>query len=801
MKSNINIASNVYVRNGNSMSTDEAFLKQVRGRKALYNLVPANAPTTMLTKTQITQRDMPTHCKHKSNSNNEQTHGLILSNGNYEWACRCEHTDCEEYNSCMQNQFSKTYNRTPFEKEDITPLEVKPNLAFKYLGVVYNSDVLDTPDDATDMEDIFEIDDTPILENTIETDDYNYDTTTLTQLSDEFVQITDQSVIIESDFNEHILVNAGPGTGKTYTVIKRLEYIISNNMINDYECVAVLCYTKTASKVIKARLLEKIVAGELPPEAKNIYICTIDSFATAYLSAVEDTKYNKMNYNQRIEHFIKTATKENLNIFEYFIIDELQDIVNHRATMVINILNSIDCGYLLLGDKCQAIYDYSANDLSNYAMNSVEFYEKLYGSLSNNVKKYELTINWRQKNNSFLNLTTNTRKSLLDGDMTLMKYAINQELKNIPTESLTVEEFRPIVEKDSKTAVLCRTNGEVEWVSSTLRNNNIPHTTTRENEQLHFDKSIAIILWDYDDDLINKDIFVMRYLDRIKDDEVLAIELFDALLEFSKTKETFLSKEELLQAMHSATAIPEILSSNNNFNLVVSTVHKAKGQEFDIVYYNMHTFSKYIKDDTNKKSKAKKKKTVFTDKEIFEETRIFYVAATRCRNDFKLIKFKSPLKLVNNIKDSSRIANLNWSYNTCKGVSIGNDIANESTIMGDYYTVISAQDYINTKIKINDRVELILQKGKYIVKHVNNSKYYSLGYLTDEATEDIRATINHRKNSFNLPNRIYDIYVSDIITIPQHIISDSVPVQLKKSKLSLGICISGLSRLDWRYGR
>ena len=159
------------------------------------------------------------------------------------------------------------------------------------------------------------------------------------------VQVTEQATIINASISERIWVNAGPGTGKTYTVIQRLKKLLSSELDG---AILVLCFSKNAVQVIYDRLQEAIgyQADALISDGQLV-IRTFDSFATYML---EDELNPAWNYNKRIEEFIKMIGRNSgaLNdMLEYLIVDEIQDTVGVRARMLISMLDELTCGVLL----------------------------------------------------------------------------------------------------------------------------------------------------------------------------------------------------------------------------------------------------------------------------------------------------------------------------------------------------------------------------------------------------------------------------------------------------------------------
>lgn len=120
-------------------------------------------------------------------------------------------------------------------------------------------------------------------------------------------------MIITADINSKILVNAAPGSGKTYTAIKRLEYIIKNQKVENYSEILVLVYTNAAKNEILDRLNAGISNGELPFTAQNVDLCTFDSLATNYLVEIQEEFY-ELNYDERISLFNKRINKSDFLI-------------------------------------------------------------------------------------------------------------------------------------------------------------------------------------------------------------------------------------------------------------------------------------------------------------------------------------------------------------------------------------------------------------------------------------------------------------------------------------------------------
>lgn len=349
----------------------------------------------------------------------------------------------------------------------------------------------------------------------------------------------------------------------------------------------------------------------------GICLFTLDSLATNYLVNFQDIDISSLDYNQRIKLFNKKVISENFDIFKYLIVDEIQDFVNDRAIMLLKILQCTSCGYMLLGDKCQAIYDYSCND--NISIGSLEFYKRLEKYVDNGLK-YEFTKNMRQ-NDNLLELSAKLRSSMLNDTLQNQIATLYSIVSNLEVYESSVEN----INKDiihGKTAILTRNNGEAEYIHTNLLKYRIPHNISRGTQGVVFiNKNISTIFWDYCKNNISKKDFILRYRLRIEDDTQKAEDYFDILKSISNTDEdsNILSMDNLIKGLQIKNDLPIELLTSFNDNLTISTIHKAKGQEFDTIYLLENNGT-------------------LTDDEI----RIKYVALTRAKNSIKILKKKFP---------------------------------------------------------------------------------------------------------------------------------------------------------------
>ncbi|QEO56834.1 ATP-dependent helicase [Francisella marina] len=99
----------------------------------------------------------------------------------------------------------------------------------------------------------------------------------------------EQQKIITHDLNKHALVSAVAGSGKTQTLIARIEYLISNNVPPNR--ILVLMYNKSAQLDFAERL-RKVIKADI---ARLINVRTMHSLGNSFLQAFAKAGYVKVN--------------------------------------------------------------------------------------------------------------------------------------------------------------------------------------------------------------------------------------------------------------------------------------------------------------------------------------------------------------------------------------------------------------------------------------------------------------------------------------------------------------------------
>jgi hypothetical protein len=213
------------------------------------------------------------------------------------------------------------------------------------------------------------------------------------QLSDE------QKAVAYADPTARILVEAGPGTGKTETVAHRLVNLLEQGLKPSQ--ILVLSFSKNAVKTLSARIVRmQSEAVRQVEELRHLSVRTFDAwtFRTlrqinfqpgALLRRAHDANIHELICQLNGEN--RGAVKALLGGVRHVIVDELQDLSGVRGALVIELLKTLaptgqkGVGFTVLGDPAQAIYGFAMrNGMEEYQVLTsgalVAELRKLYGS-------------------------------------------------------------------------------------------------------------------------------------------------------------------------------------------------------------------------------------------------------------------------------------------------------------------------------------------------------------------------------------------------------------------------------------
>jgi len=151
------------------------------------------------------------------------------------------------------------------------------------------------------------------------------------------------------------LVIAGPGSGKTEVVSNLVEHLVEEEGVDAADGILVISFSNAAVHAADARLRAR---GAAP-----VVVQTMDSLAGEVIRDLADEDIAGMGFDRRIKRATALLNNEpwdRLDNLQHLVVDEIQDVVGVRADFLLAILKGLpdDAGFSLLGDPAQGIYDW-----------------------------------------------------------------------------------------------------------------------------------------------------------------------------------------------------------------------------------------------------------------------------------------------------------------------------------------------------------------------------------------------------------------------------------------------------------
>ena len=429
-----------------------------------------------------------------------------------------------------------------------------------------------------------------------------------------------QAEIVCANPDDRIYVNAGPGSGKTHTLIEKIKFLLEDQMVKP-DCITVLSFTRAAVAVVQGRLKVAAENGEIHGIWQDVDVTTFDKLCTRLLYFVaqeaDDKKaekdISKLNYEQRIVAATELIKRDPslLEGCEHLIVDETQDLVGVRADLVTAMLANIPsgCGFTLFGDRCQSVYEYQVKDGGTTPS---EFYKEVRAK--HKPKEIYLEKNYRQKPSYPLDLTE-MRASLLEENVEQSGKLIAQAAVTLgmPAQPMRMLDPRALLHTESQGSmgILTRKNDEALEIESLLWKLGIPVIHGRSDAGEAITRCIADAFTRCEGQTISKEEFekLIASKDPYGDGRIWRAMLS---LDGISPEGDRLRISNVLSALQSAVLSPELAAlREDESGIVVSTVHASKGREFDTVWMLAENLADFANADEP------------------EEKRVAYVGLTR----------------------------------------------------------------------------------------------------------------------------------------------------------------------------
>ncbi|MFC1616256.1 ATP-dependent helicase [Patescibacteria group bacterium] len=170
-----------------------------------------------------------------------------------------------------------------------------------------------------------------------------------------------------------LLITAGAGTGKTFTLINRVGQIIKSKKITTNQ-VLILTFTNKAAHELTERLVKNKYFGIQVMTFHSLAAKLLRKFWKIDFTINDDEDPETLNFDQLLTKILETWTdnpkslKKSQKLFKYIMVDEYQD-VNTEQIKIITKLVENHKNICVVGDEDQTIYSWRgahASTMNNF---------------------------------------------------------------------------------------------------------------------------------------------------------------------------------------------------------------------------------------------------------------------------------------------------------------------------------------------------------------------------------------------------------------------------------------------------
>lgn len=397
-----------------------------------------------------------------------------------------------------------------------------------------------------------------------------------------------QLKIIKDNINQYVIVAAGPGSGKTRVLVHKLASLLLMEDVK-HEQLLMLTFSRAATTEFKKRLISLIGNA-----ANFIEIKTFHSYCFDLLGRVGSIEKSDNILQLAIERIKNGEVDPGRIVKSVLVIDEAQDMDEHEFGLVKSLMEkNEEMRVVAVGDDDQNIYTFRGADSKYF-----EQFIKEKGTI-----KYELVENYRSRNNlvDFTNAFAVKIRHRFKSSPVVPVHKENGQLKIIKYThgSFSVPFVNDILSTDlsGTTGVLTITNDEALQITGLLLKNKMPAKLIQSIDgfsiynlyeircfikALKLNESTPTISEEAWNNAKREFAQQHRRSSNYNLCKKLIVDFQETnpKMKYSSDLEVFIKESKL-----------EDFESQSGETMIVSTIHKAKGKEFDNVFLMLDDFN------------------------------------------------------------------------------------------------------------------------------------------------------------------------------------------------------------------
>lgn len=641
-----------------------------------------------------------------------------------------------------------------------------------------------------------------------------------------------QERVASAPADARLLVLAGPGTGKTETVARRLAWLLGNGAKPAQ--ILVLSFSRSAVKTLTRRLEKHISKSpdELE-ELRHLAVRTFDSWTFRMLRLLGNTPAELLreSYDANIARLARqlrsddrARAAEHLQRIRHIIVDEFQDLGGVRGALVLELLGLL-CppgksggGFTILGDEAQAIYGFALRNSEQTEFSDLSpavLLEKIRKAYGRELGTVELKTNYRATKK--LAEVTQALRSVLSRDISGEKKldAMIKVFERIPE----IDKELAADPRQGTAAVLARTNGEVIRAASKLSGTDpsppaVPVMMRSPSQAHRVPAWIGATLGPMQSRMVTRSQFAKIYAhffggSQAADATALAIPAeqvaWDRLVRAAggERNATSVDLGVLRERLAWADLVPDD-DSVSDTGVHVMTIHQSKGMEFSSVAV----------------MEPGERDAPESDDEAREEACVMFVAVSRAGDSLKRVpsgQMYTPLKAWK-FNKGNRTRWGSW-YKGWVNLEIGidGDISRTSfvdtAVHGSAEAVRTVQETLGRNANLLRGHKVILCKhalpgktNRFIYRiHVQKGKEPDLllGTMNVQLTYDLIERLHGNGYKYPLPNRIYNLRIAEVVTMSyESEVEDTIAPPWSSSGLWTGVQLYGTGDFvtNWSKG-